>query len=201
MLALKRQISCIILAGGKSARIGRDKAFITIDKKPIIEEQTDILSKIFDEIIIVTNALNHFKYVKAKVVKDIVPDSGPLGGLYSGLAVSSNIHSFLIGCDMPFINLELIEYLIEQIEENDIVVPFSSKGLETLFAIYSLNCLDTIRRQIELKTLRLSGILDFHRVRYIDRKEVEKFDPQELSFFNINNPEDFEKAKKIWLKK
>ena len=65
---------------------------------------------------------------------DIIPDPGPLGGLYSGLAVSSNIHSFLIACDMPFINLKLIEFMIKQLGENDIVVPRSSQGIEMLFA-------------------------------------------------------------------
>lgn len=201
MLDLKQQISCIILAGGKSTRMGREKAFFRIGKKTIIEEQKDTLSHIFEEIIIVTNALNNFKNINAKVVKDIIPESGPLGGLYSGLAVSSNIHSFLVGCDMPFINTELIEYMIEKIGENDIIIPLSTRGIETLFAMYSLNCLETIRRQIELKNLRLMDILDFFKVRYISHEEIEKYDPKELSFFNINSLEDYEKAKKIWLKR
>jgi len=88
-------------------------------------------------------------------VTDIIPDSGPLGRLYSGLAVSSNIRSFLIACDMRFINLKLIKFMIKQLGENDIVAPRSSQGIETLFAFYSLNCLETIRRQIEFRNLRL----------------------------------------------
>lgn len=201
MLASKSQVSCVILAGGKNKRIGQEKAFLKIGKKTIIEQQKDTLSKIFEEIIIVTNTLNSFKNIKAKVVKDIVPASGPLGGLYSGLAVSSNIHSFLIGCDMPFINLKLIKFMIKQIGENDIVVPVSSKGIETLFAIYSINCLETIKQQIELRNLRLSDILNFHKVRYISQEEVEKIDREGFSFFNVNTPADYERAKEIWLKK
>ncbi len=201
MLEKQQQISCIILAGGENARMGREKAFLRIGERTIIEEQKDTLSKIFDEIIIVTNTQKYFKKIDAKVVTDIIPDSGPKGGLYSGLAVSSNIHSFVIGCDMPFINLELIDHMIKQIGENDIVIPYSSKGIETLFAIYSLNCLETLRRQIELKNLKLLDILSFHKIRHISQEEVIKYDPKEYSFFNVNSPKDYEKALKIWIKR
>jgi molybdopterin-guanine dinucleotide biosynthesis protein A len=201
MLETQRQISCIILAGGKNARMGREKAYLRIGERTIIEEQSDALSRIFDEIIIVANSQNYFENIDVKVVTDIIPDSGPLGGLYSGLAVSSNIHSFLLACDMPFINLQLIDYMIKQIGENDIVIPVSSKGIETLFAVYSLNCLETIRRQVEFKNLKLLDILTFFKVRYISQEEVEKFDPKEFSFFNVNSPKDYEEALKIWLKR
>ncbi len=201
MLGPQKQVSCIVLAGGKNARMGQEKAFLRIGERTIIEEQKDTLSKIFDEIIIVANTQDYFKNIDTKVVTDIIPDCGPLGGLYSGLAVSSNIHSFLIGCDMPFINLELIEYMIKRIGENDIIIPQSSKGIETLFAIYSINCLETIRRQIELRNLKLLDILKLHKIKYISLEEVEKFDPKQFSFFNVNNPKDYEEALKIWLKK
>lgn len=98
---------------------------------------------------------------------DIISNSGSLGGWNSGLAVSSNTHGFLIACDMPFINLKLIKFMIKQLGENDIVVPQFSQRIETLFAVYSLNCLETIKRQIEFRNLRLLDILNFHKVRYI----------------------------------
>lgn len=201
MLETKRQVSCIILAGGKNSRIGQEKAFLRIGERTIIEEQIYTLGKIFNEIIIVVNDRNNFRDTDAKVVTDVIPNSGPLGGLYSGLAVSSNIHSFVIGCDMPFINLELIRYMIEENDESDIIIPLSTKGKETLFAIYSLNCLETIRQQIELRNLRLLNILNFHKVKYISHEEIEKFDSKEFSFFNVNSLKDYEKALKIWLKR
>jgi molybdopterin-guanine dinucleotide biosynthesis protein A len=201
MLESKKQVSCIILAGGKGSRIGQEKAFIKIGERTIIEEQISSLSKIFYEIIIVTNNQSKFKKMGAKVVTDIIPDLGPLGGLYSGLSVSSNIHSFLIACDMPFISLELIKYMTDNIEENDIIVPLSTRGIETLFAFYSINCLETIKQQIELNNLKLLDILDFHRVKYVPQKEIKKFDPKELSFFNVNDQKDYEKALSIWLKR
>lgn len=196
-----RQISGIILAGGESVRIGQEKAFLEIGGKTLIGEQKDTLGKIFDEVIVVANILDNFTNFHSRVVKDIIPDSGPLGGLYSGLSVSSNVYSFLIGCDMPFINLNLINYMANQIEDNDIVVPLTSRGIETLFAFYSLACLGTIRRLIESNNLRLSDVLYHHKVRYIAQEEIRKIDPQEHSFFNINSPEDYKQAKRIWTTK
>ena len=201
MLGPKREVSCIILAGGENSRIGREKAFLRIGKRTIIEEQLSSLNRIFKEIIIVTNKRKNFKDMDAKVVTDIVPQSGPMGGLFTGLAVSSNIHCFVIGCDMPLINLELIKFMIDKIKENDIIIPLSSRGKETLFAIYSINCLKTIERLIELKNLKLIDILKYHKIRNISQKEIEKFDQKELSFFNVNSPDDYEKLLTLWMKK
>ena len=201
MFVPKREVSCIILAGGENSRIGREKAFLKIGERTFIEEQVSSLKKIFDEIIIVTNNRRNFKDMDVKVVTDIVPHSGPMGGLFTGLAVSSNIHCFVIGCDMPLINLELIKFMIDEIKENDIVIPLSSKGKETLFAIYSINCLETIKRQIELKNLKLINILKYHKVRYTSQKEIETYDPEGFSFFNVNSPKDYEEVLRLWAKR
>ncbi len=196
----KNAVSSIILAGGKNSRFGKEKAFLRIGKATIIERQVHALSKILDEIIIVTNERFLYKNLDAKVVSDIIPDAGPLGGLYSGLAVSSNIHCFLIGCDMPFVNLKLIGHMIDRIGEKDIIIPFSSRGKESLYAIYSINCLETIKHQIETGHLRLADILKFHKVEYISSDDIIKFDPKEYSFFNVNRPRDYEEALQIWAK-
>lgn len=201
MLEPKQEVSCIILAGGENSRIDREKAFLKIGERTFIEEQVSSLKKIFNEIIIVTNNRRNFKDMDVKVVTDIVPHSGPMGGLFTGLAVSSNIHCFVIGCDMPLINLELIKFMIDEIKENDIVIPLSSKGKETLFAIYSINCLETIKRQIELKNLKLIDILKYHKVRYISQKEIETYDPEGFSFFNVNSPKDYEEVLRLWAKR
>ncbi len=201
MFVPKREVSCIILAGGENSRIGKEKALLQFGERTFIEEQVSSLNKIFEEIIIVTNNRKNFKDMDVKVVTDIVPQSGPIGGLFTGLAVSSNIHCFVIGCDMPLINLELIKFMIDNIKEDDIVIPLSSSGKETLYAIYSINCLETIKRQIELKNLKLIDILKYHKVKYISDKEINKFDPKELSFFNVNSPKDYEKALRLWTKR
>jgi molybdopterin-guanine dinucleotide biosynthesis protein A len=200
MTVVKQDISCIVLAGGKNSRMGRQKIFLRLGESTILESQIDLLREIFEEIIIVTNTPDAFQKVDTKVIRDIISGHGPIGGLYSGLAVSSNIHNFLIACDMPFINVELIHYMINQIDEHDIVIPKSSQGVETLFAIYSLNCLESIVQQIELGNFKLRDILHIHNVRYVSQEEIHDFDPEEHSFFNINTPGDYEVAKKIWQK-
>ncbi len=197
----QQTVSCIILAGGKNLRIGQEKALLRIGERTIIEEQTSTLSRIFEEIIIVTNNRNKFKAIKSKVITDIFPDSGPAGGLYTGLSVSSNIHSFLIGCDMPFVNLDLIEYMIKQIEGNDIVVPLSSRGVEPMHAVYSISCLEILRQNIEMRNLKLADLLKYHKVRYISSEEIERFDPKKFSFLNVNTPRDYEEALRLWLKR
>jgi molybdopterin-guanine dinucleotide biosynthesis protein A len=196
----KLAVSSIILAGGKNSRFGQEKAFLRIGKTTIIEEQIHALSKIFDEIIIVTNKRFRYKNLDVKVVTDIIPDSGPLGGLYSGLAVSSNIHCFLIGCDMPFVNLKLIKHMIDRIGEKDIIIPESTGGKEALYAIYSINCLETIKHQVENGHLRLVDILKFHKVEYISNEDIKRLDPEEDSFYNVNSPSDYEQALRIWAK-
>lgn len=193
----KHAVSSIILAGGKNSRYGQEKAFLRIDETTIIEKQIRALSKILDEIIIVTNERLRYKNLDAKVVTDIIPDSGPLGGLYSGLAISSNIHCFLIGCDMPFVNLNLIKHMIDKIGEKDIIVPMSAGGKEALYAIYSINCLGNVKNQVEKGQFKLVDILKFHKVEYISNEEVKRFDPEEYSFFNVNCPSDYEMALRI----
>ena len=200
MTAVKQEISCIVLAGGQSNRMGKQKAWLSIGGSAIIETQLDLLMEIFAEIIIVTNALDAFRNIDAKIIRDLIPDRGPLGGLYSGLAVSSNTQNFLVGCDMPFVNKELIQFMISQIEENDIVIPETLMGLETLFAFYSINCFESIRFNVELGKLKLADILESHKVRYISPKEIHAFDPDELSVVNINTPKDYEEAKNLWQK-
>jgi molybdopterin-guanine dinucleotide biosynthesis protein A len=180
--------------------MGEQKALLSLGGSAIIEIQLALLKEIFDEIIIVTNAMDAFRNIDAKIIRDLIPDQGPLGGLYSGLAVSSNIQNFLIGCDMPFVNIELIQFMISQIEENDIVIPETSIGLETLFAFYSINCFESIRFHVELGKLKLADILESQKVRYIAPEEIHALDPDELSFFNINTPKDYEEAKILWQK-
>lgn len=176
----------------------QDKALLRFGSLTVIETQITLLSHVFPELFVVTNTADNYKTVNVRVVEDLVPDAGPLGGLYTGLRASSNPHSFLIACDMPLINLGLVEYMTQQLEDNDIVIPVSSRGLEALFAIYSVRCLETIHNHLEDQNLKLINILDFHRVRYISQQEISQFDPDERSFFNMNNPEDYQVAKRIW---
>lgn len=194
---MENRITGIVLAGGNCKRL-KDKPFLKLEEKALIEIIVEKFKKIFEEIIIVTNIPDKFKYLNVRLIKDLIPSKGPLGGLYSGLSVSSNVHNFFVACDMPFININLVEYMRQQIEDYDIVVPLTKRGFEALHAFYSINCLEKIKNQIDEGNLKIIDIYTYFKVRIITMKEIEKIDPKGLSFFNMNTEEDLKKAKEIY---
>jgi molybdopterin-guanine dinucleotide biosynthesis protein A len=188
----------MILAGGKSSRIGIDKGLVKLDGRlTIIERIIHRLENLFDEILIVTN--NRFLYegFQAVVVEDLVESKGPLGGIFSGLSSSANDLNFVVGCDMPFINPDLVAYLVGKPQDYDVVIPEINSQLETLFARYSKRTLPFIASQLERGELRVLNILKNLQVLRIASHEIARFDPDHLSFFNINSPQDLERARTI----
>ncbi len=179
----------IILAGGKNSRIGRKKAFIDIEGNTIIDRILAIFKELFLEVIIVSNSPEDFSYTGLKVVTDIIPDKGSLGGLYTGLVNAKYERCFVVACDMPYISKSLVEYIIN-IQRYDIVVP-KIKGLfEPLFASYSRKCANLAKRQIKEGNLRITDIYSYFNVKEIYEDEIRKFDSSMRSLVNINTPED-----------
>jgi len=126
---------------------------------------------------------------------DLYPGKGPLGGIYTGLLASQSLHSIVVACDMPFLSTELLRYMIEQCGDFDAVVPRLGEGMaEPLHAIYSKSCLEKMKRWLEHNQLGVHSFLKTVRVRYVEREESQRFDPQLLSFFNINYQSDLDQA-------
>ena len=194
-------ISCIALAGGKSTRLGRNKLTEVIGGKTLLNRVLDTLSLFEGEIILVTSPQSSLpsiaKYPQVRIVNDIFPGTGSLGGIYTGLSASKTHYNLVVACDMPFLNIGLLRYMIAVSEGNDLVAFNQDDRPEMLHAIYSKNCLKLMKSLIETNKLRIIGILPHIRVRYISQEEIERFDPQNLSFFNINTEEDLKKAKEI----
>lgn len=188
------KVSGIILAGGKNSRIKTEKAFIQLGTKTLIENIIGIFKKIFSEIIIVTNNPRSYLKFKTKVVEDLIKNKGPLGGIFSGLCFSTNEQNFVVGCDMPFVNSDLVNYIISKSTEYDVVIPEINGKIESLFARYSKNALPVIFSHLLKDELRIQDILSELKVLKITSKEIERFDPKHLSFFNINTQEDLKKA-------
>jgi len=189
----------IILAGGKNKRIGTEKAFIQLKPElSLIENTLNLFRKIFSEIIIVSN--NPLPYLKfeTRVVEDLFKDKGPLSGIFSGLCFSNSELNFVIACDMPFPSTELIKYIIRQPEDYDLVIPEMGGRLEPLFARYSKSSIPAIFFHLVEENLKLQDIPENLQVLKINLKEIEQFDPQHLSFFNVNTEEDLEKAKRLF---
>jgi len=192
----RNDLTGIILSGGKSARMGKNKAFIEIEGTPIVDRIHGLFKNLFKEIIIVTNQKELFTNVDAKIYIDIFPNRGVLGGLYTGLFFSSFEHSFCVACDMPFLKRSVIEFLISKRSNFDVVVPMTKDGLEPLHAIYSKRCLEPIRRLLEQGRSKVIDLYAMVKVKTIEEHEFFGMDPKKESFINVNTPEDLLSIKK-----
>ncbi|MFQ6091745.1 MAG: molybdenum cofactor guanylyltransferase [bacterium] len=191
------QASGIIMAGGDNSRISTNKALLTLHGRPIIADTLDTLAPIFEEILIVTNRPQEYTFLNTEAVKDIIPRKGPLGGLYTGLTVSKNRYNFVVACDMPYLNPDLILYLLDRSEGFDVVVPQLEAGLEPLHAVYSKACLEPILTHLIEGDLKVQSFYGEVRTEYVQQREIERFDPELRAFFNINCREDLQKVKAL----
>lgn len=194
-------ISCIILAGGKSLRLGQDKVLEKVGNKSLLEQVISRIDSITKNIIIVTAEERTFpqiaSYLKLKVVPDSFPGKGSLGGIYTGLVTSDSFYNLVVACDMPFLNQSLLRYMIEVSNGFDFVIPRVNNLFEPLHAVYSKNCVDPIEFIIKQGRKVIIELFNFVKVRYVEAEEIDRFDPKHLSFFNINTKEDLELARKI----
>jgi molybdopterin-guanine dinucleotide biosynthesis protein A len=187
----------VILAGGEGKRMGGvNKAFMEVCGQRIIDRIVSIFKRLFRETMIVTNQPLDFAYLGIRIVSDLVPGKGALGGLFTGLFHSSSSHIFVAACDMPFLNPDLISYMIKIADDYDVCVPVLKEGMEPLHAIYSKRCLKPIERQIKKGDMRITSIYSKLKVRKLSEEELRDIDPSLLSFRNINTFEDYEKVKR-----
>ena len=193
-------MTSIILAGGKSLRLGRSKLLETIGGKSLVQWVVDRLAILSTEIIIVTalaETISCSSAIRIKTAADIHPGRGPLAGIYSGLIASSSPRAIVVGCDMPFLSVGLLEYMVQVSAEFDVALPRIGEKVEPLCAVYSKNCLAPICKLLEQHELKISELFTMVKVRYIEEDEINRFDPEHLSFFNINTQADLERAKKL----
>ncbi len=190
-------VSCIILAGGASRRMGQDKALIQVEGIRLLDYVYGKCQELFSEIIIVTNQPQQFIEYQTPIVVDEIPGAGSLGGLYTGLKRASNYYSFCVACDMPFLNPELITYLIEKRFKSDVVIPMTNKGLEPLHAVYSKRCIEPIKKLVERGDFKISGLIPEVHVEYCEEEEIKEIDPSFTSFINVNTKEDLFQIQKM----
>jgi molybdopterin-guanine dinucleotide biosynthesis protein A len=194
-------IACIILAGGASTRYGREKAIVTIRSETLLQRVLARVPAVCQEVVIVgtqTSAHSCLSgLVNARVVDDIIPGLGPIGGIYTGLRMSKARHNLVVACDMPFLNLRLLQHMIGVSRGYDAVVPRLGNLIEPLHAVYDRNTLGPIEKLLVQGVLMVSRLFDTVPVRYVEREEIERWDPHHLSFFNINTVADLRQARKI----
>lgn len=192
----------VILAGGKSSRMGQNKSLLKIGNKTIIELIVESISPIFNEIIIVTNSKDEYNMLKdVKIVPDafIKNETNSLIGLYTGILEAKNDYAFVVPCDMPFINRKLIEYMMNNIDNNDIIVPYINGHYQSLHAIYNKSTLNYIKSLYDKECYKINKLFeDFPqlKVKQIHNNILEDLKVDEDCFLNLNTPEDYENALK-----
>jgi molybdopterin-guanine dinucleotide biosynthesis protein A len=190
-------MTSVVLAGGKSIRLGRDKALERIGGRPLIQYVIGRLSALGNEIIVVTSHTDSLPDLGVRKVADIYPDKGPLGGIYSGLKAAPTPFCLVVGCDMPLLNLALLRYLMDLATGFDVVLPRVDDNVEPLHAVYSRDCLEVIEGALQRNRLQIQRFFHEVKVRYVENAELSRFDPEHLSFFNVNSESDLERARAL----
>ncbi len=186
----------VILAGGLNKRFGgKIKAFLPLRGKRLLDYIYELFTDLFDEIILVTK--DPLKYLDWDVLigTDLFSVRSSLTGIHAGIFYASNPYCFMCASDMPFLQKNLVEGLLREIQEDtDVVIPETSEGLEPLCAVYSKRCLHRIEQQLNIENYKIRDFLKKIRLKKIKETTLKKWDSKLVSFLNINTPEDLQKA-------
>jgi molybdopterin-guanine dinucleotide biosynthesis protein A len=187
-------VSVVILAGGKGRRFGSKKQFFTIDGESLVERCVRRFSPLFSDVVVATNNASELiplkeKY-RVKIVEDEMKNLGAIVGIYTGLKNIVEEKAFVCGADMPFINFNLVKYLMSK--DGKIVVPFVRGFPEALHSVYSKNIIPQIQELLNERIYKISELFNFVETVYIDEREVRQVDKNLTSFFNLNTKKDVE---------
>jgi molybdopterin-guanine dinucleotide biosynthesis protein A len=199
----------VILAGGENTRMPVPKAFIKVSGKPVIENNLKIIKELFMEVFIVTNQPENYAHLRTPMLGDIYDIRGPMTGIFTSLVNSSNPWVFISACDMPFLNKDLIEYMASKRGSHDAVIPNSpcppesplsksarldsegeNRKVEPLFAFYSKRLIASMEKTVLSGKRGVKDFLKGKKVKYITTGEIKGFDPEAMSFINLNTPGD-----------
>ena len=190
--------AAVVLAGGRSSRMGKPKALLLFDNEPLIVHVVAALRRLFAEVVVVAAPGQELPAMPITLVRDEVAHQGPVGGIYYGLtAVAADI-SFVTSCDSAFLNPRLIAHLVSQMSQHDVVVPHWQGRFQPLHAVYRRSVLPLLEEQLARGELRPIYLFEKVRTLRIDEDEIRRFDPDGSSFFNMNTPEDYAEALKRW---
>ncbi len=182
-----------ILAGGKSTRIGRDKATLVLDSEPLIRRVYDVAQGAFDHIVVVSSDHAILPGMSIPIIKDVVSVQSPLAGIVSALIHTGADYVFALACDMPFLSGGAIRYMLNNIAGEDIIIPKTEKGYEPLHAIYGRSCISYMLTLIERGMYKVRDIFPYLSVKAVEGSPL--FFCNGVSVFtNINTQEEFERA-------
>ena len=190
------EVTGILLAGGKSRRMGEDKRYLVVGDQTLIERGLGVLRSMFHEVLVVIAQDRAPLDIDARVVSDLVPDCGSLGGIYTGLTQATTPYIFAVACDMPFLNQAVITQFTNRRETADIVMARLASRLHPMHALYGKGCLSAMEQMMVARRLKIQELVSHAslRVRYVTEADLLSIDPSWRSFHNVNTPEDLEAA-------
>jgi molybdenum cofactor guanylyltransferase len=186
----------IILAGGKSSRMGTNKALLKIHGKTVIERIAEELSATVDHLIVVTNTPEEYAFLQLPMIEDRFIDRGPLAGIEAGLSLSTTEKNLIVACDMPFISAQLGSYLLSKLADCQAVVPERDGQRHPLFAAYKKEVRNCAEMFLKEEKLAIRNMLNCIQTMYINIDSL-KLPVNEISLFNMNHPEEYKKAEDI----
>ncbi len=189
-------LSGIVLAGGQSQRMGRNKALLELQGQTLIARVLERLSPLCDELIISANDVELYADLPAQVVPDLIPGRGALGGIHAGLATMRHGKAVVVACDMPFLSLSLLRYMVVMSSGYDVVSPRVDGFFEPLHAVYSARCVDPIAQLIAEGPRRVVDLYRQVRLREVTEADVRLFDA-DLSFVNVNTREEWAEVQRL----
>lgn len=200
MVSLETDITGVLLAGGKSRRMGKDKRNLILQGETLFDRALDVLVETFKEVMVVLGADDFpVKYDKVRVVNDLIPNRAAAGGLYTALYYAWTPRVFVVACDMPFLNPEVIRYMASHSLDADITLAELAHGLQTMHAVYSKSCQPHLELMVKSENLRVQSLLDVSslQIRKIPESDIFPIDKHLRSFMNLNSPADYEMARKM----
>lgn len=183
----------VLIAGGKSRRMGRDKRFLKVGGKSVFDRTLSLLMGTFVEtIIVLAEPIDSLDVRGCRVVYDVIPNAGSLGGLYTGLLAASQPRIFAVACDMPFLDLELIRFMASFDDTADVIVAKLEGQFQPMHAIYSKRCAEFLKAMAERHDLKIHALYRTEelRVAVVGANDLSSLGVGLRSFQNINTPDD-----------
>lgn len=210
-MAMKQQLqptSAVVLAGGRSSRLGEDKRRLRLwgeDGPTLLERTVALVGSLCADVVVVLNDPAAWPDLPARLVGDQYPDGGALGGIYSGLAATAEPYALVVACDMPLLSRPLLAAMLARPRDYDALVPRSPTpgaarnqlDAEPLHAIYAKACLEPMRATIESGRRQIAAFFPLVRVAYLEPEELRRYDPAGYSFLNINTVEQMADARRL----
>lgn len=188
---MSKEVTGIILAGGKSSRMGKDKGLMELNGQKLVNHVLHVVQQVCKNVFIISNQPG-YENLNTPVYEDILKHKGPIGGLHAGLTYSNTPYNLLLACDMPHISNDLLKYLLKNLDGNeDAVVPQHRAQPEPLCAIYSKSCLRELENLINANQLKMQEVLTRFRVKHVAIDNSLPFYSSRL-FMNINTLNEFE---------